>query len=73
MTDDVSLWLRNTIGTDLSRLQSIGHLNKWSLPGSSDGKESACSTGDLGSISPAPLEKAMASHSSVLAWKIPWT
>ena len=42
-----------------------------SFPGSSDGKESACSTGDLGSISPAPLEKAMASHSSILAWKIP--
>ena len=33
------------------------------------GKESACSAGDWGWI----LEKEMASHSSVLAWKIPWT
>ena len=39
------------------------------FPGSSVGKESACSAGDWGWI----LEKEMASHSSVLAWKIPWT
>ena len=50
VTDDVSLWLRNTIGTDLSRLQSIGHLNKWSLPGSSDGEESTHNVGYPGSI-----------------------
>ena len=35
--------------------------------GGSDGKESACNAGDL-----HPLEKGMATHSSVLAW-IPWT
>ena len=31
--------------------------------------------GDLGSISGSedPLEKAMATHSSILAWRIPWT
>ena len=31
--------------------------------------------GDLGSIPDGedPLEKGMATHSSVLAWKIPWT
>ena len=39
------------------------------LPGSSAGKESACSVGDLGSI----LEKGMATHSGTLAWRIPWT
>ena len=40
----------------------------------SDGKASACNAGDLGSIpgSGEPLEKEMASHSSTLAWKIPW-
>ena len=41
----------------------------------SDGKASACSVGDLGSIPgwEDPLEKAMATHSRTLAWKIPWT
>ena len=38
-------------------------------------KESACNAGDPGSIpglgrSP---EKGMATHSSILAWKVPWT
>ena len=45
------------------------------LPQHSDGKESACNEGDLGSV-PAgedPLEKGMASHSNILAWRIPWT
>ena len=45
------------------------------FPGGSDGKESACSTGDLGSIPgwEDPLEKGMATHSSILTWRIPWT
>ena len=30
-------------------------------------------TGDVGSIQEDPLEKQMAMHSSILAWKIPWT
>ena len=48
----------------------------WSgLPGSSVGKESAGSSGDLGwSLHREdPLEKEMANHSSILAWRIPWT
>ena len=32
---------------DIYSLQTI---NEWGLPGSSDGKESACNVGDLGSI-----------------------
>ena len=42
--------------------------------GGSDGKESACNAGDLvQSLSQEdPLEKEMAIHSSILAWKIPW-
>ena len=42
---------------------------------SSAGKESACSAGDLGSISGLgrALEKGTATHSSILAWRIPWT
>ena len=37
-------------------------------------KESACNAGDPGSISGSgrPLEKEMATHSSILAWRIPW-
>ena len=43
--------------------------------GGSTGKESACSAGDSGSIlgEENPLEKKMATHSSILAWEIPWT
>ena len=45
------------------------------FPGSSNGKESACNAGDQGSIPGIsredPLEKGMATHSSVLAWRIP--
>ena len=42
--------------------------------GGSDGKASTCNAGDLGSIPGLenPLEKEMATHSSTLAWKIPW-
>ena len=43
--------------------------------GSSDGKESACSAGDLGLISGLgrSLEKGMATHSSILICRLPWT
>ena len=47
------------------------------FPGGSDGKESTCSAGDLGSVPesgrPPPLEKEVATHSHILAWRIPWT
>ena len=38
------------------------------------GKESTCNAGDLGSFpgSGNPLEKGTATHSSILAWRIPW-
>ena len=41
------------------------------FPGGSDGEESVCNVGDLGQED--LLEKAMATHSSILAWRIPWT
>ena len=46
---------------------------KGGFPGGSDGKESACSAGDLGSIAGLgrPLEEGMATHSSIIAWRIP--
>ena len=45
------------------------------FPGGSVGKESACSAGELGSIpgSENSLEKGMATNSSILAWRFPWT
>ena len=45
------------------------------FPGGSNDKESACNVGDLGSIPGLwrSLEKGMATHSSILAWKTPWT
>ena len=45
----------------------------WGFPGGSVAqtvKESACNTGDQ---QEDPLEKGMATHSSILAWRIPWT
>ena len=43
--------------------------------GGSDGKESACNAGDQGLIpgSGRSLKKGMATHSSILVWRIPWT
>ena len=41
------------------------------FPSGSAGKESSRNAGDLGSID--PLEKGKATHSSILAWRIPWT
>ena len=44
------------------------------FPGGSDGKMSACNDGDLGLIPGlgGSLEKERATHSSILAWRIPW-
>ena len=41
----------------------------------SDGKEYACNAGDQGTIPDweDPLEEGMETHSSILAWKTPWT
>ena len=43
--------------------------------GGSEVKASACNAGDLGLIpgSEEPLGKEMATHSSILAWRVPWT
>jgi len=48
------------------------------FPRGSDGKESACNAGDSGDagLIPRPgrsLGEGMATHSSILAWRIPWT
>ena len=50
---------------------------KWprGFPGDSVVKNLPANAGDMGSIlgQEDPLEKEMATHSSTLAWKIPWT
>ena len=50
------------------------HTTKLSLPGGLSGKESACSAKAIGWLSGwgGSLE-GTATHSSVLAWRIPWT
>ena len=59
----------------LEFLDHLHLLNDTGFPGGSDGKESACNVGDPGSIpgEDDPLEKGMVTHSSILAWRIPWT
>ena len=48
---------------DLKRLSTFGKSHSHG--------ESACNVGDLGQKD--PLEEDMATHSIILAWKIPWT
>ena len=45
----------------------------WGFPDGSDGRESTCNVGDLfQSLGwEDPLEESMATHSSILAWRIP--
>ena len=43
------------------------------FPGGSEGKESVCNAGDLGSISGLGREEGMATHSSILPGEFPWT
>ena len=47
----------------------------WGFPGSSTVKNPPANAGDTGLIlgQEDPLEKEMATHSSVLAWEISWT
>ena len=49
--------------------------NSLGFPGGSDSKESTCKVGDFYSIpgSGRCLEKGMATHTSTLGWRIPWT
>ena len=52
----------------------MNHFKKWSESGGSDSKEFACSIRELGSIpgQEDPLEKGMATHSSICVQRIPW-
>ena len=46
------------------------------FPSGSAGKESTCNAGDMSSVSGLgrfPWRREKATHSSILAWRIPWT
>ena len=64
---------------DLTCVNLIQHCYSIDFPDDSVGKKYACNagdTGDMGSIpgdQEDPLEKEMATHSSILAWRLPWT
>ena len=65
---------RNLV-TLLGKIVFFVPLGSLGFPGGSDGKESACNAGDLGSIprlGRSPGE-GKGSHSIILAWRIPWT
>ena len=42
------------------------------FPGGSDGKESVCNAGNPGSIPGSGRCPGEGTHSSILAWEIPW-
>ena len=60
---------------ELGSMLNIGLKGVTGFPGGSDGKDSACNVGNLGSIpeSGRSLLKRMATHSNIFAWRIPWT
>ena len=62
-------------GTRLSDWSDLSVLLLLGFPCGSAGKESACNAGDLGLIPGLgrSLEKGKSTHSSILAWRIPWT
>ena len=55
--------------------KTLGLAEPGGFPGGSDGKESTCNAGDLGSIpgSGRSPGRGHTTHSSILAWRIPWT
>ena len=58
----------------MKKAQICGELKlPMGFPGAQDGEESTCSAGDLGLIPglEGPLEEGMATHTSILAWRIP--
>ena len=70
-TEVIPFICSSAIGAGWPQLSGQGGV----FPGGSDGKASACNA-ETWVSSPGreePLEKEMAAHSSILAWRIPWT
>ena len=77
----VALLVKNPPAMQETLVLCLGREDRWrreqlptpvflGFPGGSDGKESSCNAEDLGSI--PPLGET-ATHSSILAWRVPWT
>ena len=68
-------WFNSWVGKFLRRRDRLPTPVFLGFPGGSDSKESTCNAGDLGSIPglAGPVEEGMATHSSILAWRILWT
>ena len=56
-------------------VELLGHMVTLGLPDGSAGKESTCNVGDLGLIPGLgrSVGEGKTTHSSILAWRIPWT
>ena len=62
--------LQTVLGAwDIAAGKDIGR----GFPDGSDGKESACNAWIQSLGLKDPLEEGVATHSSILAWRIPWT
>ena len=61
------------VGHEMNSFHSLPFF--WGVPGGFSGKELAAKAGDTGWVTGLedPLEKETGSHSSILAWEIPWT
>ena len=72
-TSQVQAWFHHYQLFGLGQMPLL--LWDWGFPGGLEGKASACKVGDPGLIQGPgwedPLEKEMATHSSILAWKNP--
>ena len=67
--------MRLTQEEGVEGMQGKGIASQAFVPGGSDGKESTCNAGDAGWIPGSRRSPGgeMATHSSILAWRIPWT
>ena len=71
------LWIETSLFPDFNQNMAFHFINLSQFIGLHrwlSGKESTCNAGDLSSFpgSGNPLEKGMATHSSILTWRIPW-
>ena len=68
-------WVQFLVGKILWRRDKLSTPALLGFPCGSAGKESTCNAGSLGLILgwKNPLEMEKATHSSILAWRIPWT
>ena len=78
-TKDDSRWIYKVPKLQSSQIPHGNPSSMWTafikgFPGGASGKEPACQETEVWSLGrEAPLEEGMATHHSILAWRIPWT